>query len=117
MGHCHSPAQLGSHRGVYAAGERAGGAVAQRGGEFRSLGARLTRQLLVAAIRAYQLLLAPYLGGACKFYPSCSAYALEAVERWGAWRGARLAARRLLRCRPFSHGGWDPVPEVEEELG
>ncbi len=118
MGHCDSPAQLGSDCGVCAARERAGGAAAQQRGNFGIFLARhggLTRQLLLAAIRVYQLLLAPYLGGACKFYPSCSAYAFEAVQRWGAWRGGCLAARRLLRCRPFTHGGWDPVPEVWEE--
>ncbi len=69
---------------------------------------------LIAAVRAYQALLSPFLGGACKFHPSCSHYAVEAIERHGARRGARLAAGRLLRCRPFSNGGFDPVPEAEE---
>lgn len=68
-------------------------------------------RLLLAAIRAYQILLSPLLGGACKFYPSCSQYAAEAVVRHGARRGAWLAVGRLLRCRPFSPGGYDPVPE------
>jgi len=67
---------------------------------------------LIAAVRAYQALLSPFLGGACKFYPSCSEYAVEAIERHGPARGARLAAGRLLRCRPFSAGGFDPVPDV-----
>ena len=50
----------------------------------------------------------------CKFYPSCSCYAYEAIARYGALRGLRLAAGRLLRCSPFTHGGYDPVPEPEE---
>jgi len=57
------------------------------------------------------LLLAPFVGGACKFYPSCSNYAYEAVARHGARRGSVLAIKRLLRCRPFTQGGFDPVPE------
>ncbi len=69
-------------------------------------------RLCILAVRAYQAFLSPFLGGACKFYPSCSHYAAEAVERHGAVRGSRLALGRLLRCRPFSAGGWDPVPEL-----
>jgi uncharacterized protein len=57
------------------------------------------------------LLLAPFVGGACKFYPSCSNYAYEAVARHGARHGSVLAIKRLLRCRPFTQGGFDPVPE------
>jgi uncharacterized protein len=60
------------------------------------------------------LLLAPFVGGACKFYPSCSNYAYEAVSRHGARRGSVLAIQRLLRCRPFTQGGFDPVPEELE---
>jgi uncharacterized protein len=71
-------------------------------------------RLLLLAIRAYQMVLSPLVGSACKFYPSCSTYAYQAVERWGARRGAWLAVKRLLRCRPFSPGGWDPVPEIAE---
>jgi len=68
------------------------------------------RRLLRVAIRAYQLALSPLLGPACRFYPSCSQYALEAIERFGVLRGTYLAARRLLRCHPFHPGGYDPVP-------
>jgi putative membrane protein insertion efficiency factor len=67
--------------------------------------------LIRILIRGYQRLLSPLLGPRCRFYPSCSQYALEAVERHGATRGTYLAARRLLRCHPFHPGGFDPVPE------
>ncbi len=71
-------------------------------------------RLLLAAIRSYQVFLSPLMGAACKFHPSCSRYAAEAITRHGARRGAWLALRRLLRCRPFSPGGYDPVPEGVE---
>ena len=61
-------------------------------------------------IRFYQVCLSPLMPSSCRFYPSCSAYACEAVERWGSWRGARLAISRLLRCRPWGEQGFDPVP-------
>lgn len=63
-------------------------------------------------IRAYQQLFGPFLGGNCRFYPTCSQYAAEAIERHGAGRGSWLAIRRLLRCHPFSPGGVDLVPEA-----
>jgi putative membrane protein insertion efficiency factor len=68
------------------------------------------RHLLLALIRAYQLLIAPQLGPACRFEPSCSCYASEAVERYGALRGSWLAVRRLTRCHPFGGCGYDPIP-------
>ena len=61
-------------------------------------------------IRAYQLLLAPVLPPSCRYYPSCSHYAAEAVALHGPWRGSRLAVRRLLRCHPWGGSGYDPVP-------
>jgi hypothetical protein len=61
-------------------------------------------------IRAYQASLGPYLGGGCRFVPSCSEYALEAVAEHGALRGAWMALRRVLRCHPLRRGGFDPVP-------
>jgi putative membrane protein insertion efficiency factor len=70
--------------------------------------------LLILGIRFYQAMLAPIMISACKFYPSCSHYAAEAIERHGARRGLRLAVARLWRCRPFTHGGHDPVPDVDE---
>jgi uncharacterized protein len=75
---------------------------------------RAAARLLLLGVRFYQLMLAPIMFSACKFYPSCSHYAAEAIERHGAWHGLRLAARRLLRCRPFTQGGYDPVPDVLE---
>ena len=61
-------------------------------------------------IRAYQLLLAPVLPTCCRFAPSCSHYAAEALARYGFFRGSYLSLRRLARCHPFNPGGWDPVP-------
>jgi len=66
--------------------------------------------LLVGLLRIYQRFVSPLLGPRCRFYPSCSAYALEAVQVHGAWRGSWLAVRRLSRCHPFHAGGLDPVP-------
>jgi hypothetical protein len=66
--------------------------------------------LLRGAIRFYQLTLAYFFVGACRYEPSCSAYAVEAVERYGVLRGGALATRRLCRCHPWGRGGYDPVP-------
>ena len=66
--------------------------------------------VLVGLVRAYQLLVSPLLGPTCRYYPSCSAYAVEALQVHGAIRGSWLAARRLLRCHPWSEGGVDHVP-------
>ena len=113
MGHCHSSAQLGSHGALR--GDRAGTArpADVRAGHERSASARqgLSARLLLFVVRAYQLILGPFLGGACRFYPSCSNYAMQAVERHGVRHGAALSIKRLLRCHPFSPGGVDLVPE------
>jgi putative membrane protein insertion efficiency factor len=69
------------------------------------------RHVAVFLIRLYQWTVSPLLGPRCRFYPSCSHYALEAVERFGALRGGWLALRRLLRCHPWQPGGFDPVPQ------
>jgi putative membrane protein insertion efficiency factor len=66
---------------------------------------------LIGLIRAYQLLISPMTPPSCRFYPSCSAYAVTALERFGPIRGTWLAARRLLRCHPWNPGGVDHVPE------
>lgn len=68
------------------------------------------RHFLRVLIRAYQLAISPLLGARCRFYPSCSQYALEAVSSHGSLRGGWLAIRRLARCHPFHPGGYDPVP-------
>lgn len=65
---------------------------------------------LRGAVRAYQLTLTPVFGGQCRFYPSCSAYAMEALAVHGAARGSLLATQRILRCHPWNPGGIDPVP-------
>jgi len=68
------------------------------------------------AVRAYQLALAPFAGGACRFQPTCSAYAFEAIERHGAMRGGWLAIRRVVRCHPWGPSGLDAVP-MERQIG
>jgi putative membrane protein insertion efficiency factor len=72
--------------------------------------AGLPARLLLLALEAYRALLSPLLGGHCRFWPSCSVYAQEAIEKHGAWRGVRLTLLRLARCQPFARGGIDPVP-------
>ncbi len=68
------------------------------------------KSLALALIRFYQACLSPVLPSSCRFYPTCSSFAYEAVGKWGMWRGIRLTARRLLRCRPWGGHGYDPVP-------
>ena len=74
------------------------------------------KQLMLALIRGYQYLLSPWLGNQCRFYPSCSHYARQAIEDHGALRGGWLSVRRLSRCHPWHPGGFDPVPGREAEL-
>jgi putative membrane protein insertion efficiency factor len=71
------------------------------------------QRLLILPLRAYRLLLSPWLGNQCRFEPSCSRYAIEAIERRGALQGSYLATRRVLRCHPWCEGGHDPVPGAE----
>jgi len=68
------------------------------------------KYLLIAPLRFYRYAISPLLGRNCRFYPTCSEYAIEAVERHGALRGGLLAAKRVGRCHPFNRGGYDPVP-------
>ncbi|HEY5309195.1 MAG TPA: membrane protein insertion efficiency factor YidD [Casimicrobiaceae bacterium] len=68
------------------------------------------KTLVLWLIRGYQYLLRPMLGANCRFAPSCSEYAREAVEKYGALKGSWLAVRRILRCHPYHPGGYDPVP-------
>lgn len=127
------PAQSGSDRGrvgrgaesspgsgkhsFYCADQRGFAIVSGRSPIWRFIRAfpehvcRLTRFLLLALIRTYQVFLSPALPSACRFYPTCSAYAREAIENWGVWRGSWLALRRLARCHPLGGHGIDPVPE------
>jgi putative membrane protein insertion efficiency factor len=68
------------------------------------------KQLLIGLLRAYRATISPLYGQVCRYHPSCSAYALEAVGRHGAMRGTVLSVRRLGRCHPWAAGGYDPVP-------
>ncbi len=70
-------------------------------------------RLLIALIRIYQRFISPYKPRTCRFYPTCSQYALEAVQLHGALRGGWLAGKRVLRCHPLNPGGYDPVPPKE----
>lgn len=74
---------------------------------------RALTTLLVLLIEAYRLLISPLLGPCCRFTPSCSRYTQEAIRIHGPLRGIWLGARRILRCHPFHHGGYDPVPRGE----
>lgn len=82
----------------------------RRARRLLDVAADLPRRGLVALIRAYQLVISPALPPACRFTPTCSQYALEAIRRHGALRGSWLALRRLARCHPFNPGGFDAVP-------
>jgi putative membrane protein insertion efficiency factor len=123
MGHRHSPAQLGGHSGFFGidagaveAGKSHAGIVSQTrpsagAGEFSIRPNSAAAWVLLLLVRFYIAFLSPFFGGACRFHPSCSNYAAEAIARHGARRGATLAARRLIRCNPFTKGGFDPVPD------
>jgi uncharacterized protein len=71
---------------------------------------RFPKTLLLALLRGYKWTLSPFLPPACRYVPTCSEYAAEAIERHGALRGSMMAAWRVLRCHPFVRGGYDPVP-------
>lgn len=129
MGHCDTPKEFGSDGELLHPEQRTATVIA-----FRRPAKRLNREaakgssafedghalvtlpqwILLALLRFYIVFLSPVFGGACKFYPSCSNYAVEAVTKHGVRRGIALAAKRLLRCRPFTKGGFDPVPDREE---
>lgn len=109
MGLSHSTAPLRSSSAVRPAGSGAAGPAAECGWLSRA-----AAWLLLAGVYFYQVVLSPLTFSACKFYPTCSRYAVEAITRHGALRGLRLAAARLWRCRPGTHGGFDPVPEPDE---
>jgi putative membrane protein insertion efficiency factor len=71
---------------------------------------RVARTIAILVIRLYQILISPFFAPACRFAPSCSQYAIDAVERHGVLRGGFLALRRLVKCHPLHEGGFDPVP-------
>ena len=70
----------------------------------------MIKKLMLICIKFYQFFISPLTGRNCRYYPSCSAYAFEAVERYGCFKGGALAVKRILRCHPFHPGGYDPVP-------
>lgn len=116
MGHCNSPAQFGSDGGFCVDHARP----AEVDSQLWSAKLSPTRSIsamawvLVAFLQTYKTFLSPFFGGACKYQPSCSNYALDAIKMHGAGRGVILALKRLGRCRPFRQGGFDPVPSVDE---
>lgn len=73
------------------------------------------KKVLIFFIRFYQRAVSPYTRPCCKYVPTCSNYAIEAIERFGAFKGFFLAFYRVLRCNPFSRGGYDPVPQRKEK--
>ncbi|MGH8401862.1 MAG: membrane protein insertion efficiency factor YidD [Gammaproteobacteria bacterium] len=75
------------------------------------------RSVLILFIRGYRYFVSPLLGSHCRFEPSCSVYAMEAIRRFGAFRGVWLATLRILRCHPLHPGGFDPVPDVKHRHG
>ena len=74
------------------------------------------RRLILGLIRIYQLTLSPLLGSNCRFQPTCSAYATEAIKKFGVLKGGYLSFRRLIKCHPFHKGGYDPVPDTVEDI-
>ncbi len=69
------------------------------------------RQILIALIKLYRYAISPYLAPSCRYTPTCSSYAIEAVQRFGIFRGSWLAIRRISRCHPWHEAGYDPVPD------
>jgi len=70
----------------------------------------IIKKIFLLLIKAYQFVVSPMLGDRCRFYPSCSDYAYQAIERYGMFKGLRISLKRILRCHPFNPGGFDPVP-------
>jgi putative membrane protein insertion efficiency factor len=133
MGHSHSPARHGGADRIFSADRRTPQPAAERAqltAPPKNVHRRIdestiiqsaekrpgiTARALLLLLRVYQTYLSPMNFSACRFYPSCSHYAGEAVQRFGARRGVWLALCRLARCQPFSRGGFDPVPDRVNE--
>ena len=77
---------------------------------------QFAKLVVVQLLRAYKWAISPMLAPACRYVPTCSEYALEAVERYGAWRGIVMAGMRVCRCHPFARGGYDPVVKKQSSL-
>jgi len=111
LGHTGEPPRVGGKDPISDSGR--GGSEAfpkpASSGSFRGVASQV-KFITLGLIKFYQACLSPLIPSSCRFYPSCSAYAYEAVERWGAWRGIHLALGRLIRCRPYGGQGFDPVP-------
>ena len=73
----------------------------------------MIRAIFITLLRGYQIIISPWLGNRCRFYPSCSEYMIEAVRRFGVFRGVQLGLKRLAKCQPLCEGGVDPVPEMD----
>ncbi|MDZ7796405.1 MAG: membrane protein insertion efficiency factor YidD [Candidatus Marinimicrobia bacterium] len=73
----------------------------------------MSKKIFLSLIRFYQRAVSPYLGRSCRFYPSCSQYTHEAINRYGAFKGLGFGLKRILKCHPFHPGGYDPVPRKE----
>jgi putative membrane protein insertion efficiency factor len=114
MGHCDSSTQLGRHDETFGGDGRSAEAASARESTGISAPAKSAATWWsLTSVQFYKIFLSPFFGGACKFYPSCSNYAYEAIARHGARRGIVLALKRLGRCRPFTQGGFDPVPDED----
>ena len=111
LGYTGEPPRIGGEGAISDSGGRGFEVISQQAspGSWRGV-ARPVKFMTLSLIKFYQACLSPLIPSSCRFYPSCSAYAYEAVEKWGTWRGIRLALGRLLRCRPFGPYGIDPVP-------
>jgi hypothetical protein len=72
----------------------------------------LAKRIAISALKGYRYFLSPFFGQHCRFHPSCSAYAMEAIETHGTFRGVLMATKRLARCHPLNEGGFDPVPQA-----
>jgi putative membrane protein insertion efficiency factor len=77
---------------------------------------QVLKRVLLALLHIYQHTLSLFLGPCCRFFPSCSSYALQSIERFGVLEGMKLAWKRLIKCHPFNPGGYDPVPETTKNL-